>query len=77
MVLPAQISELVCYHSLATGVSGSSSAVERQLPKLDVAGSIPVSRSIHYTIDIPQLTAELAATDLRPLAAPPWNYCVF
>ena len=24
---------------------GSSSAVERQLPKLDVAGSIPVSRS--------------------------------
>ena len=27
-------------------VSGSSSAVERQLPKLDVAGSIPVSRSI-------------------------------
>src|SRR5439155_21819739 len=27
--------------------SGSSSAVERQLPKLDVAGSIPVSRSIN------------------------------
>jgi hypothetical protein len=26
-------------------VSGSSSAVERQLPKLDVTGSIPVSRS--------------------------------
>ena len=26
-------------------VSGSSSAVERQLPKLDVAGSIPVARS--------------------------------
>ncbi len=26
---------------------GSSSAVERKLPKLDVAGSIPVSRSIH------------------------------
>ncbi len=25
--------------------SGSSSAVERQLPKLDVTGSIPVSRS--------------------------------
>jgi hypothetical protein len=25
---------------------GSSSAVERQLPKLDVTGSIPVSRSI-------------------------------
>jgi hypothetical protein len=26
-------------------LSGSSSAVERQLPKLDVTGSIPVSRS--------------------------------
>jgi hypothetical protein len=26
-------------------MSGSSSVVERQLPKLDVAGSIPVSRS--------------------------------
>src|SRR5262249_48530545 len=30
--------------------SGSSSAVERQLPKLDVAGSIPVSRSIFQTL---------------------------
>jgi hypothetical protein len=28
-----------------TRLSGSSSAVERQLPKLDVTGSIPVSRS--------------------------------
>ena len=28
--------------------SGSSSAVERQLPKLDVAGSIPVSRSMFF-----------------------------
>ena len=27
--------------------SGSSSGVERKLPKLDVAGSIPVSRSIN------------------------------
>ncbi len=27
-------------------VSGSSSAVERQLPKLDAVGSIPISRSI-------------------------------
>lgn len=26
-------------------MSGSSSVVERQLPKLNVAGSIPVSRS--------------------------------
>ena len=26
---------------------GSSSVVERQLPKLNVAGSIPVSRSIN------------------------------
>ena len=28
-----------------TGLSGRSSAVERQLPKLDVTGSIPVARS--------------------------------
>ena len=28
--------------------SGSNSVVECQLPKLDVAGSIPVSRSIHH-----------------------------
>ena len=28
---------------------GSSSVVERQLPKLNVAGSIPVSRSIEST----------------------------
>ena len=27
-------------------MGGSSSVVERQLPKLNVAGSIPVSRSI-------------------------------
>ena len=33
-----------------TSLSGSSSAVERQLPKLDVAGSIPVSRSIFSMI---------------------------
>jgi hypothetical protein len=30
---------------LANTLGGSSSAVERQLPKLNVAGSIPVSRS--------------------------------
>ena len=30
------------------GLSGSSSAVERQLPKLDVTGSIPVSRSMFF-----------------------------
>jgi hypothetical protein len=41
-----QSSELWCYHELTAVLSGSSSAVERQLPKLDVAGSIPVSRSI-------------------------------
>jgi hypothetical protein len=33
-----------------TKLSGSSSAVERQLPKLDVTGSIPVSRSIFRLI---------------------------
>ena len=30
---------------LIAKISGSSSGVERKLPKLDVAGSIPVSRS--------------------------------
>src|ERR1700675_1564321 len=35
-------------NSRVISVSGSSSAVERQLPKLDVAGSIPVSRSIFF-----------------------------
>ena len=39
-----------------TKSSGSSSAVERQLPKLDVAGSIPVSRSIN-----PERTAHVHA----------------
>ena len=33
----------------STSRSGSSSGVERKLPKLDVAGSIPVSRSILST----------------------------
>ena len=33
-----------------TELSGSSSAVERQLPKLDVAGSIPVSRSTNQSL---------------------------
>ncbi len=32
--------------TLCAKISGSSSGVERKLPKLDVAGSIPVSRSI-------------------------------
>ncbi len=36
-------------------VSGSNSAVECQLPKLDVAGSIPVSRSSLTLISL-QLT---------------------
>ena len=43
-----QSSKLWCYHELTADLSGSSSAVERQLPKLDVAGSIPVSRSILF-----------------------------
>ena len=33
-----------------TRLSGSNSAVECQLPKLDVAGSIPVSRSMKSTL---------------------------
>jgi hypothetical protein len=44
---PEQLQALAIGDSLASATvpSGSSSAVERQLPKLDVAGSIPVSRS--------------------------------
>ena len=34
---------------ISTRTSGSNSAVECQLPKLDVAGSIPVSRSLRAT----------------------------
>ena len=39
---------------------GSSSVVERQLPKLNVAGSIPVSRSSCAKVfwSIPTLSAE-------------------
>jgi hypothetical protein len=40
--------------------SGSSSAVERQLPKLDVTGSIPVSRS--KTFKVPALTVALVVS---------------
>ncbi len=36
--------------TLTSEASGSNSAVECQLPKLDVAGSIPVSRSIQEQI---------------------------
>jgi hypothetical protein len=40
--------DLLCYHRVARQeVSGSNSVVECQLPKLDVAGSSPVSRSIN------------------------------
>jgi hypothetical protein len=35
------------------GTSGSSSVVERDLAKVDVAGSTPVSRSIHFKIASP------------------------
>ena len=50
------VGSLLCFEhhirrlSIPLLVSGSSSAVERQLPKLDVAGSIPVSRSIFLSI---------------------------
>ena len=41
---------------LSSTSSGSNSAVECQLPKLDVAGSIPVSRSIFsITYDQPEI----------------------
>ncbi len=41
-------------------LSGSSSAVERQLPKLDVTGSIPVSRSNNPTTYLSMLTSRTA-----------------
>src|SRR6185503_11881474 len=41
-------------------LSGSSSAVERELPKLDVAGSIPVSRSIQM-IRVPVVVIAILA----------------
>jgi hypothetical protein len=40
-------------------MSGSNSAVECQLPKLDVAGSIPVSRSNLFN-NLHRFHAELA-----------------
>ena len=33
-------------------MGGSSSVVERKLPKLDIAGSIPVSRSIAWPLEL-------------------------
>src|ERR1700704_3406828 len=53
-------------------MSGSSSAVERQLPKLDVAGSIPVSRSINPTSRV-RIIATIKA-NRRPHAK---NHSVF
>ena len=47
-------------------LGGSSSAVERQLPKLDVAGSIPVSRSI---FSITYTTVGIGLLHLAPLSA--------
>jgi hypothetical protein len=45
--------------------SKSSSAVERQLPKLDVAGSIPVSRSIFFIlVESPSFLPKLTAADV-------------
>jgi hypothetical protein len=38
------------FESKSLILCGSSSAVERQLPKLDATGSIPVSRSIFYRL---------------------------
>ncbi len=51
--------------SAAFSLSGSNSAVECQLPKLDVAGSIPVSRSMLGTVDC------IAALHARFLCAVP------
>jgi len=38
----------ILFHVGQPHLGGSSSVAERQLPKLNVAGSIPVSRSNHF-----------------------------
>ena len=47
-------------------VSGSNSAVECQLPKLDVAGSIPVSRSIESTVHSGDIGNTFGANGFSP-----------
>src|SRR2546426_1175056 len=46
ILIPSVIVDKKFLNLLELSSSGSNSAVECQLPKLDVAGSIPVSRSI-------------------------------
>ena len=40
---------VIPYKHFCRALSGRNSAVECQLPKLDVTGSIPVARSIFFT----------------------------
>ena len=51
-------------------MSGSSSAVERQLPKLDATGSIPVSRSIFHFLFVMLFKLNLLAIVVLSLAFP-------
>src|ERR1700761_5061615 len=55
--LPTQV-RANCLYALMTSSGGSSSVVERQLPKLDVAGSIPVSRSIRLRLQLQRCVTE-------------------
>jgi hypothetical protein len=48
-------------HSHNQQTSGVSSAVERELPKLDVTGSIPVPRSIFQTVRLQGISVEVRA----------------
>src|SRR2546426_11960095 len=55
ILIPSVIVDKKFLNLLELSSSGSNSAVECQLPKLDVAGSIPVSRSIFsITYDQPE-----------------------
>ena len=72
---PSRIHGILYYISscfkLSSALSGSNSVVECQLPKLDVAGSIPVSRSI------PDCVGESRSTksESRELKFPPGAPC--
>ena len=56
-------------------LSGSSSAVERQLPKLDVAGSIPVSRSNYFLFLLSAIATRGASVLVVAACAEP-RHCV-
>ncbi len=54
--------------SPARGACGRSSVVERQLPKLNVVGSIPIARSKHCPIFATSMSAGLLSGAFLPSA---------